>query len=127
MANNIDIKNFKGIKVEVNMDDVIERNAEKCVDILKNISPKGHRQSKNYASGWAVKKGRKQKDQYFAEVWNATNYQLTHLLENGHLITNKKGGVGWAEGNPHIQNALDQVKPQFLADMGKAEIDIDFE
>lgn len=127
MASNINIERFKGIKVDVNYEQIIDRNAELCSELLKDKSPRGHRKSKAYADGWTVKKGRKQKDQYFAEVWNATNYQLTHLLENGHLITNKKGGVGWAEGNPHIQKALDQVKPTFLADMGKADIEVDFE
>lgn len=127
MADTVDIKNFKGFKGDVRFKEIIDKNAERCVDILKDISPKGHRQSNSYASGWAVKKGVKKKNQYYAEVWNATNYQLTHLLENGHLITNKRNGVGWAEGRPHIQKALDEVKPTFLADMSEADIDIDFE
>lgn len=127
MKNKIDIKDFKGITVDVKYEDIIDRNAEACAEWLKNNSPRGHRKSNSYRSGWAVKKGRKQKDQHYAEVWNATNYQLTHLLENGHLITNKRGGVGWAEGQPHIQKAFDYVKPTFIAEIEKAEIDVGFE
>ena len=127
MKNEINIKGFKGINVDIHYQDIINRNAEKCVDILKNTSPRGHRKSNNYANGWTIKRGRKQKNDYYAEVWNATNYQLTHLLENGHLITNKRGGVGWSEGIPHVQKALDQIKPQFIAEMDKVEIDVGFE
>ena len=127
MRDEINITGFKGIKVDINYTEIIDKNAERCVDVLKDISPKGYRKSKKYADGWEVRKGRKKYNGYYAEVWNATNYQLTHLLENGHLITNKRGGVGWAEGIPHVQKALDQIKPQFIQDMSEVEIDVGFE
>ena len=36
-------------------------------------------------------------------VHNKTDYQLTHLLENGHVIRNKKGTYGRAPAHPHIK------------------------
>lgn len=115
------------LSIDLQFDDIINRNAEKCVARLKDTSPDGTRKTKKYKDGWAIKKGRKTKNQYYAEVWNETNWQLTHLLENGHLIVNKKGGVGWAEARPHIQKALDSVKPQFISEMEQAELNLKIE
>lgn len=127
MANNITWDGSTELKLsaEVIFDSIIDANAEKCVARLKQSSPEGTRG--RYKTGWAVKKGRKTKNQYFAEVWNETDWQLTHLLENGHLIVNKRNGVGWAEAVPHIQKALDSVKPQFINEMERAEIDLKIE
>lgn len=113
------------LSAEIIYDHIIDANAEKCVARLKQSSPEGIRG--RYKSGWTVKKGRKTKNQYYVEVWNETDWQLTHLLENGHLIVNKRNGVGWAEAKPHIQNALDSVKPQFISEMEHAEIDVKIE
>lgn len=59
-------------------------------------------------------------------VWNDGNWELTHLLENGHKIVNKRGGVGWASMHPHITPVYSRLKPQFIADMKKAKIDAEF-
>lgn len=113
------------LSAEVIYDNIIDANAEKCVSRLKQSSPEGTRG--RYRQGWTTKKGRKTKNEYFVEVWNATDWQLTHLLENGHLIVNKRNGVGWAEAKPHIQEALDSVKPHFIAEMERAEIELNIE
>lgn len=70
--------------------------ADECVDKLKNTSP---RKSGDYSQGWAVKKEAKGD----VIVHNATNYQLTHLLENGHVIRNKKGTYGRAPAHKNIK------------------------
>ena len=70
-------------------------------------------------------KGRKKGNEYYVEIWNETNWQLTHLLENGHAIVNKIGGVGWAEGDGHIQKAVDDVQPTFISEMERAEVEVD--
>ncbi|GAA5417980.1 hypothetical protein Pryu01_03058 [Paraliobacillus ryukyuensis] len=57
---------------------------------LKRTSPKD---TGDYAKGWRAKK--------VGSAWviyNKTNYQLTHLLEDGHA---KRGG-GRVSGQPHI-------------------------
>lgn len=44
-------------------------------------------------------------------VWHvkAPDFRLTHLLVHGHA----KAGGGRVEGNPFLQNALDQVLPEY--------------
>lgn len=75
--------------------------AKETVQKLKNTSPKGSPHKRKYAEGWKVgKRGRSD-----LVVHNATNYQLTHLLENGHVIRNKKGDYGRTHPIKHIAPA----------------------
>ena len=69
--------------------------ADESVDKLQNTSP---RKSGEYASGWRVKKLSKGD-----VVVHNIHYQLTHLLENGHVIKNKKGTYGRTSGIKHIK------------------------
>lgn len=98
---NIKLDEFNGFAIEIEYKDIIDDYANKTKKLLTLYSPKrSFRRNQNYASTWAIKEvehGKKIKGKvYGAEVWNEKNYQLTHLLENGHIIANKKGGVGWA-------------------------------
>jgi hypothetical protein len=70
------------------------------VNKLKNTSPKGRTGS--YARGWSLKKIRGRGGLADVIVHNRTDYQLTHLLENGHLIKNKYGEYGRTNGTEHI-------------------------
>ena len=70
--------------------------ADEAADKLRNTSPK---KSGEYAAGWKVKKLAKGD----VIVHNATHYQITHLLENGHVIVNKKGTYGRTRGIKHIK------------------------
>lgn len=83
---------------EVNdvLHDSAKSTADEAVDKLKNTSPK---KTGSYAEGWTVTE--EGKDNYV--VHNATDYQLTHLLENGHVIRNKKGTYGRAPAHKHIK------------------------
>lgn len=76
--------------------DAADSTAEEAVEKLQNTSP---RKTGEYAAGWQVKK--------FGNgnvvIHNATNWQLTHLLENGHIIKNKKGTYGRTNGIKHIK------------------------
>jgi len=82
------------------VNDVLEEAADKVsqesVEKLHNTSP---RRTGAYASGWTVKK----ESARSVIVHNATNYQLTHLLENGHVIRNKRGTYGRAPAHKHIK------------------------
>ena len=70
--------------------------AKESVAKLKNTSPV---KSGSYAKGWGVKK----EGDMDVVVHNRTDYQLTHLLENGHVIRNKKGTYGRTRGIKHIE------------------------
>ena len=76
--------------------DAADRVSREAVDKLQNTSPK---RTGEYASGWTVKK----LSRGDVVVHNATHYQLTHLLENGHVIRNKKGTYGRTPGKKHIK------------------------
>ena len=82
------------------VNDVLEKSADTVsrdsVEKLRNTSP---RKSGAYASGWTATKESKKE----IVVHNATHYQLTHLLENGHVIRNKKGTYGRAPAHKHIR------------------------
>ena len=73
----------------------IDRTSKESVQKLKNTSPK---KTGSYAKGWIVKKI----NDMDSIVYNKTDYRLTHLLENGHVIKNKKGTYGRTHGIKHI-------------------------
>lgn len=62
---------------------------------LRNTSPK---RDGDYAGGWTSKRV----DADTVTVYNSKMPGLTHLLEKGHLIKNKKGEFGRAPAHPHI-------------------------
>lgn len=74
-----------------------EEAAKAAVKELKNTSPKrpGHGE---YARSWTAKR-----DGNSWIVHNSKHYQLTHLLENGHVIRNQYGEYGRAPAIKHIE------------------------
>ena len=73
-------------------------SADSCVDELKNTSPED---TGSYRKGWKKKKAYESSTEVRYTVHNATDYQLTHLLEFGHA---KRNG-GRVEAVPHIAEA----------------------
>lgn len=73
--------------------------AKEAASKLKNTSPK---KTGSYARGWGVHRERGSGGINTVTVRNKTDYQLTHLLENGHIIRNKKGEYGRTNGIRHI-------------------------
>ena len=76
---------------------------------LKQTSPRGKRGA--YAQSWTSKKekdGAKTGHTIGAltiTIYNREHYQLTHLLERGHMIANQYGTYGRTSANPHIEDA----------------------
>ena len=71
--------------------------ARASVNKLRSSSPVGY--TGKYAKGWHGKK----LDKMTQVVHNATAYQLTHLLENGHVVRNAYGEYGRAPAHKHIE------------------------
>lgn len=88
--------------------EVIKEFAQQTADRLKNTSPQ---RTGKYAKGWKVKT---QGDS--ATVYN-TQYQLTHLLENSHVIRNKYGEYGRTNPKPHIAPAEEWAEQELLAEL----------
>lgn len=83
--------------------DAVKEVGDEVVDALKKTSPrkaKGKKAGK-YAKGWRVKDTVNTATEKVAVVHNATDYQLTHLLENGHA--NRDGS--FTAARPHIAAA----------------------
>ena len=92
----------------------IQQVAKESVQKLKNTSPT---KTGSYAKGWSVKR----EGDMDVVVHNRTDYQLTHLLENGHVIRNKKGAYGRTHGIKHIQPveewAVDELPRRIMGDI----------
>lgn len=112
------IEDFHSISVElVGMADIVRKNAEEAEHTLKTRPVWEHnRRNNTYNSTWDTEFYRDEHEPV-AIVRNRNNWQLTWLLENGHLIVNKKGGVGYAHGVNHIHKTFDEQKETFIDDM----------
>ena len=80
----------------------VKSAAKTCAATLQRTSPKD---TGDYDKGWRTRKAYESIHDLRMEVHNATDYQLTHLLEDGHA--NVDGGR--TEGQPHIQPAADEA------------------
>lgn len=114
------------MKINIKYKPIIDEYAKKTIARLRTESPKSARgRYTPYFAGWDFFVDKKTEDDYGGKVWNSTNYQLTHLLENGHLIVNKKGGVGWASPQAHINPVFQEIKPKFIQAMRDVGIEIE--
>ena len=89
----------------------IDKVSKESVQKLRNTSPV---KTGSYAKGWSTKK----QGDMDVVVYNRTDYQLTHLLENGHVIRNAKGTYGRAPAHKHIKPveewAIDELPRRIL-------------
>ena len=82
-------------KVNNSFDEVAKQGLSK----LKEGSPK---KTGDYAKGWTIKREKTRSGINDISIHNKTDYQLTHLLENGHIIVNAKGTFGRTSPQKHI-------------------------
>lgn len=123
MAKSIHLDKFRKLSLKVDIDKIAKANAEKCArDINDNI--KSHGWHGDYANSWQVTERGTNSKQYWV---HSTQYRLTHLLENGHLIVNKKEGVGWSQPIIHIRPAFLKARDKFVSDAKKVDIDLKVE
>ena len=100
---------------------VVRDVAQDSVTELKGSSPK---RTGAYAKSWAVKSETVAGWKTSYIVHNKEHYQLTHLLENGHEIKNRKSGpsYGTATPHPHIK-AVEQKAAKNLEQKIREEIE----
>ena len=84
--------------------------AKVCVSALKEKSPE---LTGEYAKGWRKKTAYESPLDIRVQVYNKTDYQLTHLLEDGHAKVNG-GTVG---GIPHIGPASEKASEKLEKDV----------
>lgn len=96
MSNSIldikDILNEYSQDIQIAITEEAQKIAKEGQSKLKSTSPKNKKKTQNkgkYAKGWRVKT-EKGNGYVNCTIYNTTDYQLTHLLENGHLTRNGK-------------------------------------
>lgn len=105
------------IEVNEDVNKAAKATAALGVKELKSTSPKGRRG--RYGRGWAVKETKGSFGYTQLTIHNKKDYQLTHLLENGHLIRNKTGTYGRTKARPHIKPVELMVQDKFLEEVKK--------
>ena len=127
MSKEIALEDFNHLKVTVEMERIIRKYGQLAsADLRTNPSRtpriKEHRTEIEYFSTW---RARYDKGSKTSVVYNKKNGRLTYLLENGHAITNAKGGIKWTRAFPHISITFDRFKDRYVRDMRKAPINVD--
>lgn len=118
----VDIEKLKFIAFDIKYNEPLRKIADKClIDIKKESHDKGW---EDYLRGWEISEHKEADEKKSYTLHNSTDYRLTHLLENGHLIVNKKGGVGWASPHPHIRPAFNRAEKN-IVNVVKKEATID--
>lgn len=115
----MNIKDFKGFDVEIDLNPITKKHAHKLAkQINQNIA--GRKWTGNYANSWTVN----EKDAKPFNVYTVytDEYRLTHLLENGHLIVNKKGGVGWSAPRPHVKESAQKEIESFKREVSHIKV-----
>lgn len=94
-------------EVEKGIEEAGTKVAKNTVKNLKKTSPK---ETGSYAKGWRVAKVKGKRI-----IHNKTDYQLTHLLENGHA----KANGGRVAARVHIRPAEQKAIEEYVEEVEK--------
>lgn len=125
MSDTINLEDFHELKIDIDksVDAIVQEYGEKVCEDVKRYSPKsGHniRGHLPYSTTWVATRERPS----VVVIHNKENYRLTHLLENGHFIVNKKGGVGWSAPKPHVGKSFDKEREAYINAMKNVGVDV---
>ena len=91
--------------------EAMDKVSEEAVQRLKQASPRGDKHHGRYAEGWTYEKRLD-----YNVIYNATDYQLTHLLEYGHAVVPEPthpGKKSRVEAKPHIKDVEQWANAEF--------------
>lgn len=104
------LENYKE-DIDEDVIETVDEVTKKARDELKQISPRGKgKRSNPYYKGWSIKLSKRRTGEYNKVIWNKTNYQLTHLLEFGHVTRNG----GRTKPIPHIRPIEEKYNVEFV-------------
>ena len=83
----------------------VDEVTKNTLSLLRKSSP---RKTGDYQKGWRKRIVTSKRGRHVTQLHNATDYQLTHLLEKGH----KKTGGGTVRAIPHIAPAEEKAAEQ---------------
>lgn len=125
MSKRTNLDNFSGFDIKIQYEKVVKEYAEKAKNTLRSVSPKSGRPNRStpYWTGWTLSQ-KSLRSGLRETVWNETNWQLTHLLENGHWISNSAHpNISWSPPQKHIKPTYERIKPQYVEAMKDVKID----
>lgn len=97
----------------------MDRIADEAVKQLKQTSPRG-RSSKHYADGWTKKRIIASGTLKSVVVYNKTAPGLTHLLNDGHAVSNQYGDYGHPKGRVKGDEHITKVNTWATAEFERA-------
>lgn len=109
-----ELKNYEGVTEEAAWNGVSD-TSKAALQELRSAHPSGsgrYGSWDKYNRGWTVKKTKRDKT---ATIHNATDYQLTHLLEKGHAKVNG----GRTRAFPHIAPVAEKCEDELLKNIRK--------
>lgn len=109
-----ELKNYEGVTEEAAWNGVSD-TSKTALQELRSAHPSGsgrYGSWDKYNRGWTVKKTKRDKT---ATIHNATDYQLTHLLEKGHAKVNG----GRTRAFPHIAPVAEKCEDELLKNIRK--------
>lgn len=101
---------YYGDEVTESVKAAVKAAAQDCKKDIQRHSPK---RTGAYRKGWRTEMVYDGPGGIRMRVFNSSNGQLTHLLENGHA----KAGGGRVSGTPHIRPAEQKVEQQLLMEL----------
>lgn len=114
-----ELEEFQGVTDEA-VEKGVSETAKAAVKELHNAHPSGSGKygswDKKYNKGWTVMQTKTDKRYHKkATIHNATDYQLTHLLEKGHA---KRNG-GRTRAFPHIAPVAEKCEDELVKNIKK--------
>lgn len=106
------------LKVKVDISKAQSISVDETVDFLQSKSPKGKRGK--YARSWTSKN-----DGTKSTIYNDGEASLTHILENGHLISNKATKKAGNKSRkrvrpqPHVRPAFKELSKNHIKNVKK--------
>lgn len=114
-----ELEEFQGVTDEA-VEKGVSETAKDAVKELQNAHPSGSGRygswDKKYNKGWKVMQTKTDKRYHKkATIHNATDYQLTHLLEKGHALRNG----GRTRAFPHIAPVAEKCEDELVKNIKK--------
>lgn len=112
------LHDFEGVTDEA-VEKGVSETAKEAVKELRNAHPSGsgkYGSWNEYNKGWKVMQTKRDKRYHKkATIHNATDYQLTHLLEKGHAKING----GRTRAFPHIAPVAEKCEEELIKNIRK--------